>query len=210
MEQFDTEASRMTKKKSTRAGDEGESEAPAANMVGNGILTLRRRRGFTLADLADRCGLDKGYLSRVERGQKSPSIAALLNISQALGVQVGHLFGERTSEEAVGVVRREEQTRIQGDSADSVINIIVPATDQRRISAFIVEVSASPREKGADHAGDEFVHVLKGEISVCFPDREIHLKAGDSAYFDGHLQHQMMRQGHGTAEVLIVVAQDLP
>jgi transcriptional regulator with XRE-family HTH domain len=193
----------------SRIQTEGNPGAPGLSAVGNGVLTIRRRKGLTLAELAERTGFDKGYLSRVERGQKSPSISALIKISEALEVQVGHLFGERTSDEAVRVVRKEDQTRIIGAATDPIINVILPAIEQRRVNAFIVEVSTSPREKGADHAGDEFLYVLKGEVLVRFPDRVIELKAGDSAYFDGHLQHQMIHQGSSPAEVLVIVAQDL-
>jgi transcriptional regulator with XRE-family HTH domain len=198
-------------RKSTRlAGVDGAENDPQATMVGMGILTARRREGLTLAELGQRTGLDKGYLSRVERGQKSPSIAALLKIAEALGVQVGHLLGERTTADAVRVVRQSEQIRIHGDAAGSIVNVILPATEQRRINAFIVEVGSNPQEKGVDHTGDEFIHVLRGTVLIRLRDRAIELTAGDSVCFDGHLRHHMTRQGSALAEVLIVIAQDLP
>jgi len=184
--------------------------AAPPGVVGMGIFRIRRRRGLTLAELAERTELDKGYLSRIERGQKSPSIAALLKISEALGVQVGHLFGERTAGDAVQIVRRQDRTSLPGTDGSGFINAILPANHGRRVSAFVVEPGDRSRDTAADHAGDEFLFVLKGRVKIEFPDQAFELEEGDSAYFDGHLRHQLHRIDSAPAEVLIIVAQDLP
>src|ERR1700691_1220500 len=68
------------------------------------IKSLRRKKGITLERLASETGLDRGYLSRIERGQKTPSIAALLKIAAAMRVQMAHLFGEGVGPYSIAVV----------------------------------------------------------------------------------------------------------
>ena len=53
---------------------------------------------MTSDNLADATGLDKGYLSRIERDERSPSIATVVKIAQALKASVATLFGETTQQ----------------------------------------------------------------------------------------------------------------
>jgi ribosome-binding protein aMBF1 (putative translation factor) len=48
------------------------------------IVDLRERRGFTQAELAERCGIDQADISRIERGSTSPTTRTLLRIAEAL------------------------------------------------------------------------------------------------------------------------------
>jgi len=77
------------------------------------------------------------------------------------------------------------------------------------MNMFIIALSGFPRDKGADHAEDAFVHLGNGSLWSPFPDREIHLNAGDSAYSDGHVEHEITRRKRADAEFLIVIAQNL-
>ena len=69
------------------------------------IKAARTARDMTLADLAAQIGLDKGYLSKVERGLKVPSIASLLKLAQALEIPVSQLFGESVDGSVIHVSR---------------------------------------------------------------------------------------------------------
>ncbi|WP_235537509.1 helix-turn-helix domain-containing protein, partial [Sphingomonas sp. Root1294] len=124
-----------------RAAAAGTTALPSHMMIANSIYSARRRRGLTLAQLAGATDLDKGYLSRVERGQKSPSISTLLKIAEALGVQVGQLFGETTSEEAILVIRRDEHIDMKSDEQPGMglLQAILPASNRRRLSLFMIE-----------------------------------------------------------------------
>ncbi len=185
-------------------------DADSATVVGSSVQSLRRKRGLTLAGLAALTGYDKGYLSRIERGLKSPSVAALLKLAAALEVQVSHLFGESAVEDAIRVVRRGEAIAIPQDcDSGAMLQVIMPATGTRRLSVFLVEPGAKPDLSNSEHAGDEMLYVLEGSIDIGFPDRTVRLDAGDSVLFDGHLRHRLS-SGGGGARALLIVAQDLP
>ena len=188
---------------------EAEQSGAGARVVASSIRSLRQRKGWTVAALADKVRLDKGYLSRLERGEKSPSVGTLLKIAEALGVQIGHLFGETTVDEAITVVRSSELLSFsKGKSPKS--QIILPAGGHRRLSAFMIEPGLERESSKTEHPGDEFLYVLEGVVEVAFPDRTITLDAGDCLHFDGHLRHQLRRVGSESPKVLLVVAQDLP
>ncbi len=191
----------------------GSMTVPDANIIATSIRTTRRRKGMTLAELAERTELDKGYLSRVERGQKSPSVGTLLKIAEALGVPVGHLFGENTDAESIIVIRRDEHVDISDDSSmgpGAALKAILPAGDHRRLSVFLLEPGDGRHTQNADHPGDEFLYVMEGAMEVVFPDRIVSLETGDAVHFDGHLRHQLRRVGTGKCLAMLIVAQDLP
>jgi transcriptional regulator with XRE-family HTH domain len=61
-------------------------------IVGANILRLRNAIGATQEDIADAAELDVGYLGKIERGQRNPSLKKLVRIADALGVLPGNLF----------------------------------------------------------------------------------------------------------------------
>lgn len=52
------------------------------------IIELRERHGLTQAELAERCGIDQGDISRIERGSTSPTARTLQRIADALDADV--------------------------------------------------------------------------------------------------------------------------
>src|SRR5246127_4832280 len=79
--------------------------------IGPRLRHLRLERGFPVETLAAAAGLDKGFLSRLERGTKRPSVETVLRLSAALEVPVGQLFGEQTTDETVRVSRAAGRSR---------------------------------------------------------------------------------------------------
>ena len=52
------------------------------------LLDARKNAGLTQAELAQRIGADKGYISRVERGLTIPTVSTLYKIAAAMGMTV--------------------------------------------------------------------------------------------------------------------------
>lgn len=55
-------------------------------LVGDNCARIRKERGYTQEELAERTGLTQQYLSDLERGKRNPTIVTVYEISQALGV----------------------------------------------------------------------------------------------------------------------------
>lgn len=52
------------------------------------VIALREKHGLTQAQLAERCGIDQGDISRIERGSTSPTARTLQRIAEALDADV--------------------------------------------------------------------------------------------------------------------------
>lgn len=68
------------------------SSAHAA--FGQAIRDVRNRRGVSQEGLALQCGLDRTYISGIERGTRNPSLTNILKIAAALEVGPAELFAE--------------------------------------------------------------------------------------------------------------------
>jgi transcriptional regulator with XRE-family HTH domain len=120
---------------------------------------IRLQKGFTVETLAAAVGLDKGFLSRPERGAKRPSVETVLRLSAALGVPVGQLFGAQTTEETVRVSRAAGRNRSLEDPAADSFELLIPKG--RLMDAFLFHVGADPIGNGRQHDGEEMLRLLR-------------------------------------------------
>ncbi|RLA87046.1 MAG: transcriptional regulator, partial [Deltaproteobacteria bacterium] len=79
--------------------------------IGQKIRALRRERGFTLKQLASLANCSPSFISQVERGKASPSIATLKQIASALKVNIVDFFLSSDGFEPV-VMPRDERVEI--------------------------------------------------------------------------------------------------
>ena len=57
-------------------------------IISKNLAMLRKEKGLTQAELAERIGAEKGYISRIERGLIVPSVSTLYRIASAMGLTV--------------------------------------------------------------------------------------------------------------------------
>jgi transcriptional regulator with XRE-family HTH domain len=171
--------------------------------IGPRLRRLRRDKGMTVEALAAAARLNKGFLSRLERGAKQPSIDTVLRLAAALDVPVGQLFGEQTSEDTVRISRAAGRSR-SDEAGGFGFELLTPKG--RLLEAFLFEAGPEFADNGKHHEGEEMFFVLTGTVEMRTPDRSYVLEAGDCAYFPGHLSHSMRRIGPTGATAIIAVA----
>lgn len=169
------------------------------------IRRARTQRGVTLAELAARTGQDKGYLSRVERGLKTPSIATVVNVAAALGIPVSQLFGESLDDDAVHVSRAAERERAVDPAATHWIQAVTTGDQHNGVEGFLF---APPEEflddLWAEHRGQELLFVVAGRLEVRFVDRTITAGPGDALQFSGRLYHQLRRLSPDALALVVI------
>ena len=179
-----------------------------AARIGARLRACRRQKNMTLDELAEATGLNKGFLSRVEKDAKAPSIATVIKLSRALDIPVARLFGEQIADSDIHLVLAADR-KPENDPAHGYNFIpLSPAGSGRRNEAFLLaprrEFSESPF---VEHAGEEMLYVVSGKIEVRFVDRRLVMSMGDYLQFPGHLVHRVRRLGT-SAVVLIVISRD--
>jgi len=176
--------------------------------------TLRRARlakGLTLRDLSAKSGLSQAFLSRLERGHASTSIANLIRITGIIGIGVGDLFdggGRRAATTGWVVARAADRQPPQAIATTGyTYQPLVTGWDAQKVDAFILTF---PRHNRADvmtaHEGEEMVYVLQGNIIFRLGAEEIPLGVGDSIYFKSDIPHMGRNVGDQDAKVLMVAS----
>jgi transcriptional regulator with XRE-family HTH domain len=180
---------------------------PAESLLGWRIRSLRRRKGMTLQQLAEMVSLDRGHISRLERGEKSPSIGTLQAIAHGLGASVSSLLGEADPHQEVHVVRGGNRRRMaaSAEAGAHVLEVVTSSETGGELEMYIITVGAIGSRTVAHHAGDEVLYVLEGRVQMRFGAKEMTLARGDSARFPGYLPHSMWSAGAKPARVLVAV-----
>jgi transcriptional regulator with XRE-family HTH domain len=181
----------------------GSASDNGPEFVGLRLRRIRQEKGMTLEALATATGLNKGFLSRLERGAKQPSVGTVLRLSAALEVPVGLLFGEHTTEDPVRLSRASDRNR-SDQGGGSQFELLTPVGGL--MEGFLFEPGPQFSGAGQQHDGEEMFFVLAGTVEMRTPGRSHVLETGDCAYFPGHLIHSMRRIGPETATAMIVVS----
>ena len=179
--------------------------------LGPRLKNLRLRSGLTLDDISQRSGLEKGYLSRLERSLKRPSISTVLKLCEALGVKLSSLLEENPEDSLIRVIRKKDREDhvVQGNADDDVKNyqIVSPADDKRFLSLFLVKPSATKTTRASSsHSGEEIAYVLRGRLELTIGGTTITAEEGDCVHFMAQTEHTMRSIGRAACEVLVVTS----
>jgi transcriptional regulator with XRE-family HTH domain len=176
--------------------------------LGRNIRRIRKDRRLTLDDLAQLTGTSKGYLSAIENGKVAPSVASLVRISQALGVEVGTFFNTESAQQSFVIVRKGERKAVRRGGAlrGLVYEFLAHPKANKIMEPFIIAV-APTRSRYAlfEHPGQEFILVLEGILDFRYNDERHLLRAGDAAYFDASAPHGARAYRRTPAKVLSVI-----
>jgi transcriptional regulator with XRE-family HTH domain len=162
--------------------------------VGARLRRVRNRRGVTLAALAEATGISKSTLSRLESGQRRPSLELLLPIALAHQVALDELVGAPE----VGDPRVRLAPRVHHGRT------VIPLTRQPGgLQAWKIVIPAGEhRPDPRTHEGYEWLYVLSGRLRLVVAEHDLHLGAGEAAEFDTRLPHWFGAAGDGPVEVL--------
>ena len=152
--------------------------------VGAQVRRWRRERGQTLASVAERSGLNVGYLSQIENDKASPSLSCLAAIGDALDVPIAWFLIDEVP--APLVVRASERTT---STLESGRVEQVDGNVSRDLS--IIEAVAAPgtRAGAHSHAGDEHHIVLRGRWRLTQGEHVVEVGPGDYVRWDGTIPH---------------------
>jgi transcriptional regulator with XRE-family HTH domain len=164
---------------------------------------LRSAREWTLEELAERTGLSKPFLSRLEAGDRQPSIAAVLTLASVFNVSVGTMFETALSADPCVVVRKGDAKTRRGEG----LTYAWLSNTARFANLQPMKLTVSHDRKGDEqyqHDGEEWVHVLAGRLRIAVAGTNYDLVAGDSAHFDSRHPHRLTALGGRDAELILV------
>jgi transcriptional regulator with XRE-family HTH domain len=180
--------------------------------VGARVRTERLQRRLTLQDVANRCGLSVGMLSKVENGQISPSLRTLGQLSRALETPVTVFFRDLDEEHDASFVKAGQGISVSGpEEVGHRYELLTAPFQQRRgIEAWLVELpegAVSPLFQGG---GSELMYMLTGRVEWRYGRKKFCLEPGDALLLDGLVPHGPECVLEGPARYLAVIIADCP
>lgn len=171
----------------------GDLEAALSAAIAQRVREFRLQLGWTVGQLAARCGMSKGMLSKIENAQASPSLATLARLSGALQVPVTAFFRGLNEEQDVlylkagkgldiehkwsGSGRRYQSLGIMRAPNNTLEPVLVTLTE--RIETFPLY----------QHAGTELIYMLTGRMEYGYGGSKYLLESGDALQFIGGVPH---------------------
>ncbi len=174
--------------------------------VGERLRIIRGRRRLTLREVAERAGLSESFLSQVERGRSSASIASLRRIADGLGVGISDLFQPVESQQP-RVLRRDDRPSL----AFGILGrkLLLTPRPLHELEVFVGELDpggSTGAEQYAHGDSEELFVVLRGTVRLELADELHELEAGDSIDYRSSTPHRISNAGDELAEVMWIIS----
>jgi len=158
------------------------------------LRRARQKKDLTLEDLAEATGISKSTLSRLESGQRKPSLELLLPVVAALAISLADVVSSpkiddpRVPQKPTRTDGRTLTRLSQPHSEPQAFKIIIPATEREPVLRT--------------HDGYEWIYVLAGRLRMVLGEHDIVMGPGEAAEFDTKNPHWFGSAGTGPVEIL--------
>jgi len=178
----------------TRHLDDAAVRESAINLaIARHVREYRLRMGLTVGQLAQRGGMSKGMLSKIENAQASPSLATLARLSSAINVPVTAFFRGLEEEHDAVFVKAGEGIEIvrHGTGADHKYRLLGSLRGVNRLLEPLLVTLTSREEVFPlfQHEGSELIYMLSGTMEYGYGSSRYWLEPGDALQFDGGVPH---------------------
>jgi transcriptional regulator with XRE-family HTH domain len=181
-------------------------EVAAEIDVGERLRAIRSLRRATLKTVADRAGVSESFLSQVERGKASASIASLRRIAGALGVSVADLF-EPSGPPRPKVLRRDERPSLAFGILGRKLLLTPRPLNHLEVFMGELDVGGSTGVEPYAHGdSEELFVVLRGSVQLELGGDVHELETGDSIDYRSSTPHRVLNVGNEHAEVMWIIS----
>ncbi|MBW1616369.1 MAG: helix-turn-helix transcriptional regulator [Deltaproteobacteria bacterium] len=157
--------------------------------IGDIITKIREEKKVSYENLANQTGLSVSRLEKIEKGELTPSVGTLLQLSKALQANFDG-----------------SPDRTKTPNYDYIE--LYPFAKNTKLKAFRVQVDSEKEhmeEIQYRHQGEEFVYVLSGTVEVNVGDHINRLSKGDSLHFNSGVKHGLKNVGETKADLIVVI-----
>lgn len=171
------------------------------------LKQARKANGLSLEAVEKLSGVSRSMVSQIERGESNPTVATLLNLTRALGVDFAGLLGEGAAEDRVEI-QHEHQTPALDRAGDGCrIRILSPPQDAGRFEVYELVFSdggcldSKPHERGTR----EQLIAEDGQLKVTSGSAAGMISKGDTARYAADVPHCIEAVDGPARAILIVV-----
>ena len=173
--------------------------------IGSILRRLRVRQQLSVRSLADKCGFSPSFISQVELGQASPSIASTERITSALGITLGEFF-RSAAPAAPAVTKSRKRPVLQSQWSRAKIEALGPANDDSRLESMLITLEAGGASAAHPSARqtEQLAVIFRGTVRLQLEDEPHVLKEGDSASIPAGTRHFWKNTSRSRCQILLV------
>ena len=169
------------------------------------LREARLGRGLSLDAVARLSGVSRSMVSQIERGESSPTVATLWNLTRALQVDFAGLL-DPAAASGIDVVTAAQAPRTSGHGKGCRITILSPPQQAGRLEVYDIRFEAGGLLESAPHAAgtQEHLTVLDGAVEITSDGETRGLAPGDTAHYRADVAHSIAAPA-GPARVFLIV-----
>ena len=168
------------------------------------LKDARRAKGLSLDAVAKLSGVSRSMVSQIERGESSPTISTLWNLTKALQVDFAGLL-EDDQDSRVEVLRSADVPAIENHGTGCSIRILSPPEEAGRHEVYDLQFSKDGMLASLPHAqgAREHLTVIEGQLTVSSGDAVEQLSMGDTARYAADVPHKISADGPARAFLVV-------
>ena len=170
------------------------------------LKEARKSKGLSLEAIANLSGVSRSMVSQIERGESSPTIATLWNLTRALNVDFAGLMDHGSKGDRIDILRAGDVPKIENMGRGCRIAILSPPEDAGSQEVYDIHfqsggvLASQPHTRGTV----ETLTALEGAVRVTSGAAISDLSAGDTARYAADVPHEIAAV-NGDARVFLIV-----
>jgi transcriptional regulator with XRE-family HTH domain len=181
--------------------DPDDASAPRA-LLGGRLRHARRMAGLTLLQLAQRAHCSDSLISKIEKGNATPSLATLHRLAVALNSNIAALTS--AAQPTGGPVMRQGERPVILGGDIALERIVLPSRNGLLQANIHILEPGQGSDGQIEHVGEEVGYVLEGTVELTLRSTSYILQAGDAFTFTSETPHGYRNVGETTAKILWV------
>lgn len=181
--------------------------------VGSRVKRLRTQAGLTLEEFATQSGVSRAMLSKVERGEKSPTLAIIVRIAKGLNVSMSALMGAEPDLAQVSVIRKANRLAFRDAETGFERHNLSPTHLDNDLEFLLHRIP--PGESSGELPPykvptEKYLVVHEGQLTVQTGEANYVLETGDSFYFDVRDSYRFINAGKTPCAYYLVIRRRRP
>ncbi|GAO31869.1 transcriptional regulator, MerR family [Geofilum rubicundum JCM 15548] len=162
---------------------------------------------MSLGVVAQKAGISSSALSQIENAKAFPSIVTLKAVADVLHITVGELIGENETIKHSPLLIQKDRIFIKQNTTGARLYSLSHRETAKQMGTYLIEIppNSDTDDFFAEHRGQEFCHVLKGEVQFELDKKTFVAIEGDSLYYNSFKHHKVINQKEEQAIILWVV-----
>jgi transcriptional regulator with XRE-family HTH domain len=197
-----------TIKSSAKKSSIQDSQDMMERRIAEGLRKRREALSLSTADLAERSGVSRAMVSKIERLEASPTAALLGRLCNGLGITLSSLISSAENTAGPPIARANEQPVWRDPDTGLLRTMVSPRNTGSKMELVHVELPSGAEvqyDAMQEPHYDQHVYVLQGKLTMSYGEELFELTAGDCIRSRFDVPHGFANRSKATCKYLVAI-----